>query len=220
MFQQAQSQSTHLLLRQQPPLLELPQPPSISLLNHIIHDSDSLRVRHHHCHNPPHPRSAEATLFPNLMVPIRQAEPNGAFGTEFTGTIFSTTATTESIPSSHSMSLSYETQIPMCQWTFALPAPNTGFPRTVSETGRIDLHALHTSNGIETSTWNTRPARGELLGRIQFVLMDKLLTRIEQSGAIPCSGGSRIEMIPVGEGQLEWFEMRPLLTGLTPEIFA
>ena len=45
---------------------------------------------------------------------------------------------------------------------------------------------------------------------------------IELDGTVPCSGGSRVgvEMVPVGQSDLEWFEMKSPVTGLTLEIFA
>jgi hypothetical protein len=165
---------------------------------------------------------AEATLFPNLIVPIKQAEPNGAFGTQYTGAVSSTTAN-NNVDSLFAFDVPfiYETQNPTCQLTFTLPAPNTGFPRTVTGTGQVDLYALQSSNGMETATWNTRPARGAYLGRIQ-VVDGQIASWIADAGAVPCVGGSRVgvEMVPVGETSLEWFEMKTPLTGLTLEVFA
>jgi Ubiquitin 3 binding protein But2 C-terminal domain len=166
--------------------------------------------------------SAEATLFPNLIVPIKQAEPNVAFGTQYTGLVSSTTAN-NNVDSLFAFDVPfiYETQNPTCQLTFTLPAPGTGFPRQVSGTGQVDVYALSSGNGIESATWNARPSRGEYLGRIQ-VIDGQVAKWIEQTGSVPCVGGTRIalEMVPVGEGVVEWFELKTPLTGLTVEVLA
>ena len=165
---------------------------------------------------------AEATLFPNLIVPIKQAQPNACYGTQYTGVVSSTTAN-NNIDSllAFDVPFIYEAQNPTCQLTFTLPAIGSGFPRTVGGSGQVDLYALQSSNGIESATWNTRPARGQYLGRIQ-VVDGQIAGWIQQNGQVPCSGGSRVgvEMVPVGNSQLEWFEMKTPLTGLTLEIFA
>jgi hypothetical protein len=166
--------------------------------------------------------TAEATLFPNLIVPIKQATPNGAYGSQYTGVV-SSTMENNNIDSLFAFDVPffYEAQNPTCELAFTLPTVGTGFPRTVSGTGQVDLYALQTSNGIETASWNVRPARGEFIGRIQ-VVDGQIAGWIEQSGKVACAAGTRVgvEMVPVGESTLEWFEMKTPLTGLTLEIFA
>jgi Ubiquitin 3 binding protein But2 C-terminal domain len=157
-----------------------------------------------------------------LIVPIKQATPNAAYGTQYTGTVSSTTSNND-IDSliAFDVPFFYEAQNPTCQLTFTLPTVGTGFPRTVSGTGEVDLYALASGNGIETATWNVRPARGEFIGRIK-VVDGQVAGWVEQSGVVACAAGSRVgvEMVPVGESELEWFEMKTPLTGLTLEIFA
>jgi hypothetical protein len=165
--------------------------------------------------------SAAATLFPNLIVPIKQASPNACYGTQYTGLVTGTT-TNANIDSLFAFDIPYiyETQNPTCQLTFTLPAIGTGFPRTVAG-GLIDVYALEANYPIEAATWVTRPARGEYLGRIQ-VVDGQVAGWVELEGRVACSGGVRVgvEMVPVGESELEWFEMKAPVTGLTLEIFA
>jgi hypothetical protein len=129
---------------------------------------------------------AEATLFPNLIVPIKEATPDACYGTQYTGLVSSTTAN-NNIDSLFAFDVPYfyETQNPTCQLTFTLPAIGSGFPRTISGTGQV-------------AGW------------------------IQQNGQVPCAAGSRvgIEMVPVGQSELEWFEAKTPLAGLTLEIFA
>jgi hypothetical protein len=165
---------------------------------------------------------AEATLFPNLIVPIKEATPDACYGTQYTGLVSSTTAN-NNIDSLFAFDVPYfyETQNPTCQLTFTLPAIGSGFPRTISGTGQVDLYELTTGNGIEVATWNTRPARGNFIGRIQ-VVDGQVAGWIQQNGQVPCAAGSRVgvEMVPVGQSELEWFEAKTPLAGLTLEIFA
>jgi hypothetical protein len=85
----------------------------------------------------------------------------------------------------------------------------------------VDLYALQSSNGMETATWNSRPTRGAYLGRIQ-VVDGEVAGWIAQEGFVPCVGGTRVgvEMVPVGEVDVEWFEAKTPLAGLTLEVFA
>jgi Ubiquitin 3 binding protein But2 C-terminal domain len=157
-----------------------------------------------------------------LIVPIKQAQPNSSFGTQYTGVVSNTTTNNE-IESLFAFDVPYmyETQNATCQLTFTFPAPGTGFPRSVNGTGQVDLFALNSTSNIESATWNTRPARGEFLGRLQIV-DGQVAKFIKLNGTVPCAGGHRIgvEMAPVGQMELEWFELKTPLTGLTVEVFA
>jgi hypothetical protein len=156
-----------------------------------------------------------------LIVPIKQASPNACYGTQYTGLVTGIADNNVDSLLAFDIPFIYETQNPTCQLTFTLPAIGTGFPRTVSGTGQVDLYALQSSSGIESATWNTRPSRGQYLGRVQIV-DGQIAAWIESDGKVPCSGGNRVavEMVPVGESELEWFEMKTPLTGLTLEVFA
>ena len=74
---------------------------------------------------------------------------------------------------------------------------------------------------METATWNSRPMRGKYLGRIQVVDGQVASWISSAKGRVACSGGTRVgvEMVPVGKMDLEWFEMKTPLTGLTLEVF-
>ena len=95
----------------------------------------------------------------------------------------------------------------------------------MSGTGQVDVYALVNANGMEQATWNTRPARGAYIGRIQVVdgQVAKWIGLSNIAGPnVACAAGTRIgvELVPVGQTEVEWFELKTPLTGLTLEVFA
>jgi hypothetical protein len=167
---------------------------------------------------------AEATLFPNLIVPIKEEYPDARYGTQYTGYVYHSSTTgyydVDSLIA-FDVPYFYETQDPTCKLTFTMPTVGTGFPRTVSGTGEFDIYELIEDKSIEYASWNDRPTRGQWIGRIK-VVDGTVAEWVEGSDEVSCYAGSRvgIEMVPVGVTELEWFEMKTPLTGLTLEIYA
>ncbi|OLL25516.1 hypothetical protein NEOLI_004616 [Neolecta irregularis DAH-3] len=151
-------------------------------------------------------KCGESTVLPGLLVPIKENEPNTAFGTQYRGYAaqFNNANKISTIAS-----FGLDASRPHCHLKFVVPdgeSANYNFYGSK----QIEIYDVAPFN-YQSTTWNNRPARGVSRGVIQIKV-----TGESNILHFPCRFPyGEIEIAPYGGNDYaEWFELANPTLGL------
>ena len=159
---------------------------------------------------------ASLQLFPNLIINVDKSNPGASSGAGYTAHMTPTVATV------FSFDIPYDIN-PTCTLSFALPPPGGLFSYTVDGSGAITVSPIHGVVSSPTSYGAVAPLLGGSYGSFDAA---------SHGGAIgvPCSAGTTLQVVlylfnpinrqllSVGDGTVEFFELQSPLTGLTLDV--
>jgi len=148
----------------------------------------------------------DSTVLPGLLVPIKQNEPNTAFGTQYRG-VASQCKGGNKVSTIASFGL--DIGRPNCHLKFVVPKDQTG-NYIINGTRQIEIFDVASFDYTRT-TWNNRPARGVSRGVISIKVTGQSNTL-----DFPCRFPyGEIEIAPYGgDVHAEWFELANPQLGL------
>ncbi|KAK9364443.1 ubiquitin 3 binding protein But2, partial [Lipomyces kononenkoae] len=153
-----------------------------------------------------------SVLPPNLLIPLKEAAPDKAFGTQFTGTVVTgpkhsdiVTFVSFDVPPLSSK------QVSSCKLIWTPPSAHS-FASTITGSKKVSVYKATQLIDENTLSWNHRPKRGALVG-----VFDAATGQFTHS-TVDCEFGKKEQFELAGYGDedtVEWFQTLNPQTGLS-----
>ncbi|CCX15865.1 ubiquitin 3 binding protein But2 C-terminal domain-containing protein [Pyronema domesticum] len=179
----------------------------------------------HHPTHPTHPQKPEMVLFPNYLVPIKEAHPDHAHETQKTGMVH-----WESHTHGEEIRLLVGFDIPedvgpKCMINFSLPPQQKyGYQWTVNGSGKLDVWGLKSMIINGETSWNTKPMRTSWKP-MYTIHQPKNGGMAKVTGKwVPCKAGERMDFEVAGARAgpvfFDWYELDNPKTGITMNVYS
>ncbi|KAF8544463.1 ubiquitin 3 binding protein But2 C-terminal domain-containing protein [Trichophaea hybrida] len=169
----------------------------------------------------------EKVLFPNYLVPIKQAKPKIAFPTQKTGQVHYENPTDK-----NEIKLLVGFDVPKnvgtrCAIKFGLEAKVPGgYQWTVNGSGMLDVWSLASMITPGVTTWNNKPKRTTTDPQFTITQYDDPEggDAIMTGKVIPCKGGQRMDFEVAGTRSggpvyFDWYELDSPKSGITLNMY-